>query len=469
MRLLVPALACLMLSCAKKPAPVSLQSPEDLVESQLNAVVRELVPLVEAAAGASFDEVPFVRLGRRTDLERIVRSEAMSTFDLLYPDAPTWRRDQFLAGMHGEGIAGKYALNERILLVSPESMARLAGQLQDDPLALDHVTRLVLAHELAHALQDQRSGIASRFDTAPHLDAFQALRGVTEGHANFVETRVAEALGLEHVEEVLNGSQGWDADGPDNAYSFSTWAAYGQGQDFVRFHADQGGLPRTWEVLSTPPERSRTIFVPEEYGAERPVDAADFALLDEIEDSVREERWFITRAPLLELDLRQRLFGVPAPELEQALAGVRDGAQREASRTDRSVRSLWVHTEDVAAAEALLALHRDHAELLAAELNPVSGSGVYQVQSEADLGDDAIRVLSGPSLDGDAVVSVQRESHALWVRVGADVVLVEAVGMRPGSALTTAATELVARVRARDAGAGQGGAGRLSPDDVTNP
>ncbi|MFT6143332.1 MAG: hypothetical protein ACJATT_004166 [Myxococcota bacterium] len=437
----------LIAGCVKKPVSTVLAMPADLDEAHLNAVVRELVPLVEAAAGVRFKEVPFVRLGRKSDLDRIVRNEAGATYDALSPDAPDWLRDRFIRDAGSAGVAGKYALTERILLVAPDAMARVASHVDGDPLALDHVTRLVLAHEMAHALQDQQFAIGEQFEHPEHVDAFQALRGVTEGHANFVESKVAEALGLQAVEKVLNQGQGWDEDGPVGVWSFGTWVAYGQGTDFIRWHAAAGGLPRTLEVLADPPMRSRTLFVPEEYGEERGVDPEDERILDGMESAVMEARWFPQTSPLIEQDLRRLLFGAPAPEVESALDHVVGGATRSAARDDRSVLSFYLRCDTEAAASTLIGMHSEFSDGLSkARTMTPSMPNLYTAESVSALGDEAWMVVSASSRDGEASAGPASEIHTLWVRHGSDVVVVQAAGFRPGERLPQAVRLVLGRL-----------------------
>lgn len=441
----------LLTSCAKKPVATVLAEPSDLTEEHLNAVVRELVPLVESAAGVSFVEIPFVRLGRKSDLDRIVQNEAGSTYDALRPDAPDWLRERFIRDASSDGVAGKYALAERILLVAPESMARIADRVPDDPLALDHVIRLVLAHEMTHALQDQRFEIAQQFEHPVHVDAFQALRGVTEGHANFVESRVAEALGLQAVEKVLNAGQGWGEDGPMGVWAFQTWVAYGKGTEFMRWHAAAGGLPRTLEVLESPPLRSRTLFVPEDYGQERVPVSSDEDVLDGVENAVMEARWFPLEGPLIEQDLRRLVFGAPSPEAEAALDHVIDGATRSAARSDRSVLSFYLRCDSEDAASTLIGLHDEFSEGLskARTMNPAMPT-LYTAESVSELGDEAWLVTATATRDGERSAGPGTEITTLWVRHDAEVVVVQAAGFRPGERLSQAVRVVLDRLEPTD-------------------
>ena len=438
----------LMMGCAKQVPVQPMTTPSDITEARLNAMVRELVPLVEKASGLEFIEVPFVRLGRLTDLERIVQGEAGGSFDVMYPDAPEWMRDAFIRDMGGEGIAGKYAIEQRILLVSPESMARTASLVEGDPNALDSVTRLVLVHEMTHALQDQHSDLAARFDGPAHLDAYQALRGTTEGHANFVEARVAAELGLEETARALNDSQGWTDAGPDGAWSFGIWAAYGQGKNFVQWHADQGGLPRTIEVLKDPPSRTRTLFAPDEYAREVAPDPADEALLEGLEQTLQDARWFTSSGPVVEMELREQLYGVPGPELEATLAAVRGGAMRSAVRSDRSANFVYLRFDDADQAITAMELLDRFSDSIAEQLSPSPAiTALIQTDAVDELGDDARSVDVAMTSDGERSIGVSSESHALWVRRGAHVVVVQARGFRPGERLKQAAQRALERLQ----------------------
>lgn len=427
LRQALPLLACVLAGCPKPPPSTVLAAPEDLDEAGLNAVVRELVPLVEAAAGARFEAVPFARVGRAPDLERIVQAEADASLAALYPEVPEWLRARVVRGSGAEGVSGKYALRERILLVAPEGMVATASLLPEDPLALDHVTRLVLAHELTHALQDQVAHIGPRFTEVPDRDAFEALRAVTEGHAGLVAERVAVGLGLEEAAAALDLAQGWGPEGPLHPEVWPVWALYGQGRTFVAWHEARGGLEATWAVLRDPPRRSRTSFVPSEYGREAAVDPALVLALGAPERELADGRWLGASSPLVEVELRERLRGVPADALEAVLASVGAGASRAAERDGRGAAA-WL-LELPGGASALLDLHVDHADAIGAALG--AAASAERVSFDHPAVDAAIRVTVGPGPAGPEV-------NGLWVAAGDRVVAVEARGFRPGIRLDRA-------------------------------
>lgn len=325
------------LGCGPKAPPPALvvDSPDDLDEPTLNAIVAELVPLVEQAAGVAFETPPHARLGRIVDMRGILRNEFLLVFAEMY-DVPDFVLEQLAdqAEQSAPGIVGKWGIQTAVLYLSPEAVARVTESAGLPPEDVGDVARLVLAHEMAHGLQQQVApwgDIALR--DSDHLDAE---RGVTEGHANWVEKRVADALGLDEARNALNLSQGWSEDGPTGLGSFELWALYGQGMRFVDHHYQRGGLDAVWTVVREPPASTSMLFRPETYAPSLPDSALDPAVFDGVAEQLTEGRWIPVRSRVGEITLRKELIAYPADDVDLVLSHLVDAIGEEALRDDRS-------------------------------------------------------------------------------------------------------------------------------------
>lgn len=415
----------LLLACGPRPPPpVAVDGAEDLTEDTLNALVHELAPLVEEAAGRPFERVPHARLGRRSDLETILEGEFRLIVGHVYEDAPDYVLDELAerARASAPGVIGKYGIETGALYLSPDAVEAVSGV---SGVPTGDVARLVMAHELAHALQVEGTPWSALLPGLRDMDHLDAVRGVTEGHANFVERRVARRLGLEEASAALDRSQGWTDDGPLHPGAFELWALYGQGRVFVEHHFEQGGFPRVWTTLSEPPAATSMLFRPETYAPEVPAGAELFGPLAGVEEALTEGAWTVVLSRAGELSLRQEAFGMGGEGVDQILAHAVDGAAREAFRPDRRALVRIVRFDGPEWPLRWL-------DLVAAS-EPVPGDpgpvGLrFELEPLPDLPvDRALRRVVGP-LD----MGVAFEAHEVWMARGRDLLLVRAIGFRPG-------------------------------------
>jgi len=432
------------LSCGpKKPPPVAIDSAEELTEEHLNALVRELVPLVEEAGGRTFEEVPHARLGRRSDLEAILEDEFLLIMGRMY-DVPDYVLRQLAERTRASapGVVGKYGVRTHVLYVSPEAVDAVTRGAGLPPSRAGDVARLVMAHEMAHALQGQEAGLED-FESARDMEELDAVRGVTEGHANFVEKRVAEKLGLEEVTRALNLSQGWGDEGPADLGSFELWAIYGQGMHFVEYQYERGGMERVWAVLREPPPSTTMLFRPETYAPTLP-DPVDYtAAMSGVEEELTEGRWVAIHSRVGELTLRAESLGVDPEAVDEALHHVEDGFVKEAFKLDRGAEIRILDFDDPQSAIRYL-------DLVTAQPapSPASTGGTWRDEVAPWTGveaDRAVRRVAGP-LD-----LVQFEVEQVWIARGDRLILVQAQGFRPGIRMRQAVERLLRQLEAREA------------------
>lgn len=134
---------------------------------------------------------------------------------------------------------------------------------------LNPLTRLVLVHELTHALQDQHFDLDAR-DFSKTADESQvAWTALLEGDANRVDAAYRESLPRSEQDEIdrLEQAQfaGISFDGPEVIYTLLGFP-YAVGPDFVDGVLDAGGqeaLDQAFE--SSPPTTTEHILHPEEY------------------------------------------------------------------------------------------------------------------------------------------------------------------------------------------------------------
>lgn len=418
------------------PAPPPLTSAAELDLARLNAWVAELVPQVEAAGGARFERVPHARFGTPEELSRILVEESLMVMSRIVEGDPhEIERLARESGASPYGIVGKYGIATKVLYLSTESVDAMVGSGGLEPGDVEVVAKLVLAHELAHALQDQAAGMEARFRSVPDEDALNALRAATEGHANQVERDVAAANGWTRVQEALDAKQGWDASGPKGPGAWDAWASYGRGRDWLDAVRGQGGSEAVWRLLREPPQTTAAVFRPEASFQRATLPESWGGAVGGVDQTLTTGPW--TRMPgyVGEWALREESFGIEPAALDAVLAHYVGGQGLSAKRPDRSAEVRLLRFESADWAAAWIDLARAHAETAGRD---ASGLGIHLQVSTFDLVacDVGLERVAGL---GDLVAY---EARTVWCARGDTVAMVSTHGFRPGKRLPSAVAQV---------------------------
>lgn len=301
------------------PAGVSAgeRGPLDAFTQQeaLDDLVTDLLPHVEQAAGRPFLRRPDVVLASPALLSDVLFREQvhllgqLSNLDELQAQVAA----QATASSISSAFVGKYGfLDKRLYVVSDGVLYALASR--GLPLELaEPVLTVVLAHELAHALQDQHADLGAVVSGRPDGDAVMAVNCVVEGHAVWVHERVGSLLGYDAAVALVADIHGYAPSLPDLAREterFYTSYVYGQGRAFVAWHAEHHGEDAVWGLLTAPPAESAMILAPETYA---PV--AGSGVEPEVRTAARRARtllgrrgWVTTDERVGDFDLREQLI-----------------------------------------------------------------------------------------------------------------------------------------------------------------
>jgi hypothetical protein len=109
---------------------------------------------------------------------------------------------------------------------------------------MEPVMTCVLAHELAHALQDQVGVLAfegGEGDWGPR-------KSLVEGHATWVQTQVCKKRGLNAAMLLIDPWAGYVESEPTDVNRY-----YGLGRAYMDYLHHQGGVGAQWEAFSTKP------------------------------------------------------------------------------------------------------------------------------------------------------------------------------------------------------------------------
>jgi hypothetical protein len=422
-----------------------------LTEEDLERLTAFLVPYVEEAAGAKFREVPPSKIGSADSLREVMAEETRSVIGRIY-DVPERVIEQLAASAVASvpALLGKYApATGAVYLVT----SNLAGQ---DSIEAVRLAALVMAHELAHALQDQVADLGHLFEVPLDYEHFEGLRGITEGHANWVTRRVAIALGIEDAFWAMSRHQGWGPDGVIDPGAFSVFMLYGQGMFFCDHHAKDRGAEALWEIVRVPPRTTTDLFRPARYGT--PVEVPDLkGVLAGVENTLTAGiDWVPADTVLGEGTLRADVAGLPNDRVEDLFDRVKWGYEQRmfsgggpsAGPRKGSVRIIQFGS--AVDAKAMVGLLSEGMEAQARARTEVEAKmagalpGVVARTWSVDVkaydrveGDAVVLRVVGP-LTASGARSSSEEEQALWVVRGARLVVVAISGFRPGNRLDRA-------------------------------
>ena len=242
---------------------------EDPAAAATLAQVEALIPVTERLRGLDFIEPPNIVVVTPDELEVRVRdliadeldtdelARDQATLELLGVLPPGTSLETLYLDLYGEQVGGFYDLETQELVV-PASSAELSVK-----------DRVVIVHELVHALTDQHFGHGvDGLDLADEerFDEHTALAAVVEGDAVRIESAYIRTLGPTEIEQLLAEYEGVDSSVFDAAPHYiqeSLIWAYLEGFAFME---DLGGTNDSADdVYGAVPVSTEQVADPDRY------------------------------------------------------------------------------------------------------------------------------------------------------------------------------------------------------------
>ena len=184
-------------------ADVSTRSACNADLQDLERITEQLLPEVEVAAGARFRHEPRVRVASSAVFaDALAAKFAADTPEATKTDPRRKEASDAWARRFAPFLIGFYSAQEDVVYFAPSQIESVMKMLGGSDGECEDVVRLVLAHDLTHALQQQRVDVAALHASCETEQGYGRLQTRIEGHASIVQTLVARKLGL--GEEVLD-------------------------------------------------------------------------------------------------------------------------------------------------------------------------------------------------------------------------------------------------------------------------
>jgi len=296
-------------------------------------IANEIIPLVEEAAGRKFKQIPKIRIIDRDTLANVLMQDLLPQFINLMPDTNSQKILE-MAENQAKGmtslIIGKYGFMDQVLYLIPGNVYPIMNLKKINKKHTQAIVKVLIAHELTHALQDQQVGLKQKFDEIDGLEESEAFNATIEGHAVFIQELVGQKLQLDKAlfdssrmiaagnltfeESMLEMQQKMAEARYENIYL--------GGRKFIEYHYNEGGNRNVWKILAAPPVDSAMILEPATYDP-TPKDKVDYAgLLKGVENYFGGSQWNVQNTEIPKMTLHASYKNLDSKEKDEIISKI---------------------------------------------------------------------------------------------------------------------------------------------------
>jgi hypothetical protein len=430
-------------------------------DAGLQAIAAEVIPLVERHAGRTFLTTPRVAFAEEGPFQARLAAESTLIYGRVFADTPPEIREVMAsegAKLQSLGVLAKYGIQDRVTYICPQVIRDSLPQMGLGDDQAPAVFRLILAHELTHALTDQRTGLEAEIGQIHDMDGLEAASGAWEGVAMYVERQVALDLALTPTFDALTRLQGWGPAGLEDPSRFQIYATYGAGMDFTAWQFAHGGAEREWRVLASLPASTAEIFRPERWGTPIPEPPVDYAaVLRGLERRMTDADWAVGNSRLGELVLRgEAATGDTEADLDAVLEHLAWAQALTAERPDRQTDLRILEFDSPESVKSYLAILKRQQATVTEAISQSTGKPidvVWEPFPDVQADESGLRTQRIPLPGGRWA-----EEQSAWVVRGRTCVVVKATGFRPGLRLVDTVAAIFDRLDAARASIAVSGA-----------
>ncbi len=261
-RLFCVAVAWLICGAAVAQQPMAEDVPafNDLFA---RGILIETAPLVEKHTGWKIPDLPKFRLVTREQYAAVAAREVVDLIRRRMPqltEANALAAAEEAARAHAVGLLGRYSFLSRTIFLLPGNLKPMARRMNIEHRFTRDLIEIIVAHEMTHAAQDHAHPYAKIQAGAEDEEAQAAYMMLAEGHAMFIQERVASDLRLDEAagrlaERML----------AESGKGQAGWGKYLAGKRFVAAAYAKGGLRLVQQIFTKPPRVRSQVLAPETY------------------------------------------------------------------------------------------------------------------------------------------------------------------------------------------------------------
>lgn len=264
--------ACLLVSAGAHAQTPDKEDAPAFNDWGARTFLIEVEPLVQKHTGWKLADFPKFKLVTR-DQYCAASLEELQRTALKPGSLPTGAAIAALTAdmkRHTIGLLGAYRPLSKTIFLLPGNLKPIMRDLHVADYFTRDLVEIVCAHEITHAFQDEKYPFHARMAALPGKDAREAYAMLTEGHAMFVQDRVAQDLKVTEAaramaeelaaREVLNSSSSGNSDA-------NIMLRYTAGRRFVQAVYQRGGLAKVRDLFEHPPRSTALILDPALYFA----------------------------------------------------------------------------------------------------------------------------------------------------------------------------------------------------------
>lgn len=299
-------------------------------EEKLKALAKDAMADIERASGRRFSKTPTIKHSKRDEVQAILIKELLPQMGLIVPDLKGEGLTQFTreqAQLYVRFLMAKYEPGADCIhiLPPPEILAK------ETPEQAAGTLRVVVTHELVHALDQQTLKVFDRIAGCKTATDLEILNALLEGHAQHLARRIfvdrKEEKVFDHYESlILAGPPDLgEAEKLVNAVmTQSVKFSYIDGRAFFDGLVKSGKAGYVADAFAKPPAEKNGVLHPERFyapGATAPV--TDFEPAFEAFAAPFKDDWLRQKGELDESVLRTVFADfVDAKSVEAALKGL---------------------------------------------------------------------------------------------------------------------------------------------------
>jgi len=350
-------------------AALGLIQDFEVTPERLDALVKEVRPLVERSTGHAFKEEPKLVISEADEVRKILVTELTPQMKLQLPDgsADDHRKAAGeMAEQFTKILLGKYAAATNSIHVIPGNFKRLAERYKRPRINSADYLRVIAIHELVHAIDEQAYRAMSRIADVKSAEELVVWNAVIEGHAQHVTRAilVAEKRGdlFRDFEEQISAMPPGTSEGEKAlASQQAMYVKFGyiDGRAFFEGLAATGRKTYVEDVFAKPPATKDVILHPARYYDPKARPAARD--LKPLWDALRKDfdGWSTDTPSIGEFELRSAIGDfVERKALDAAMARLVGGGALSATPKDApGSKMVVVLVSQSESGEAASALH----------------------------------------------------------------------------------------------------------------